>query len=258
MVFCLLSPSKTLKFDPVANGLDTTQPFFQKDAAKIAGVLKDYDTKKLAKLMALSPKLAELNVTRFQDFKTKPTAKTEQAPAILAYRGDTYLGLDADTLTPTQMKYAQDHLGIITGLYGVVQPLDLIQPYRLEMGTALAVDSHKDLYRYWQGKITTRINALVKQSKAKIVVGAVSQEYLKAVDTDALDVPFINCDFKEDKGGKFQTIGLFAKKARGMMARYCVTEKIKDAEGLKNFNLGGYKFNAKLSTDSLFVFTRKA
>lgn len=259
MVFALLSPAKTLTFDTVPDALVdhvVPTPHFQKDAVHLVKELQHYDAKKLAKLMALSPKLAELNVARFAAFKAKPGKQTESAPAILAYRGDTYQGFDVDSLTAKQIQYAHDHLGLLTGLYGVVQPLDVIQPYRLEMGTALTVDAHKDLYRYWNTRITERINQLVKQAKAKAVVGLASQEYLKAVQIAELDVPFINCDFKETKNGKHQTIGIMAKRARGLMARYIVTHKITKPDDLKLFDLGDYHYSKTLSDDHHFVFIR--
>jgi cytoplasmic iron level regulating protein YaaA (DUF328/UPF0246 family) len=259
MVFALLSPAKTLTFDPVPEALAshvTAMPHFQSDAVKLAKELQTYDITALSKLMNLSLKLSALNVARFHDFKAKPSAKTTQAPAILAYRGDVYQGFDVDTLTPAQIQFAHQHVGIITGLYGVLQPLDPIQPYRLEMSTPLPVGKAKNLYDYWGKRITEHVNNLAKQAKAKAVIGLASQEYLKAIQTADLNVPFINCDFKEKKNGKTTTVALFAKKARGMMARYIVTEKITKPDNLKTFTDGGYAFDAELSTDTHFIFVR--
>lgn len=259
MVFALLSPAKTLAFDTAREDVAAHVemiPHFQKDAVHLVKELQAYDAKKLAKLMALSPKLAELNVERFAHFKSKPGKQAETAPAILAYRGDTYQGFDVDTLTAKQIQYAHTHLGILTGLYGVLQPLEAIQPYRLEMGTALKSGVHKDLYHYWGTRITQRVNELAHAVKAKAIIGLASQEYLKSVQIDGLEVPFINCDFKEKKNGKYQTIGIMAKRARGMMARYIVTEKTSKPDDLKAFDLGDYRFNATLSDEHNFVFVR--
>lgn len=259
MVFALLSPAKTLSFAPVPEALRTAVralPHFQSDAAKLAKELRTYDVMALSKLMGLSEKLSALNVARFHVFKAKPGAKTTTGAAIFAYRGDVYQGFDVDSLTPAQIRFADAHLGLLTGLYGVLQPLDAMQPYRLEMGTVLPIGPHRNLYDYWGGRITARINELALQGRAKAVIGLASQEYLKAVKLDELAVPFINCDFKERKNGKTATVALFSKKARGMMARYIVTEKVRTPEALKGFKLGGYRFDAKLSDEKRFVFVR--
>ena len=259
MVFALLSPAKTLSFDPVPKALAAdviSVPHFQSDAVKLAKALQTYDVKALSKLMSLSEKLSALNVQRFHDFKAKPTAKAETAPAILAYRGDVYKGFDVDTLTPAQIRFAHAHLGLLTGLYGVLQPLEAIQPYRLEMGTDLKIGAAKNLYQYWETRITDHVNKLAKGAKAKAVIGLASQEYLKSVQIDQLAVPFINCEFKERKNGKVQIVALFAKKARGLMARYIVVEKITKPDDIKHFDLDGYQFDAKLSNTNNFVFTR--
>jgi cytoplasmic iron level regulating protein YaaA (DUF328/UPF0246 family) len=257
MVYALLSPAKTMQFDAYPSDLPTAVPHFQKEAAQLARELQGYDTKKLMKLMAISEKLAALNVERFHTFDTKPGAKTVQAPAILAYRGDVYQGLNALSMTSAQLKKAQKHLGMITGLYGVLQPLDLIQPYRLEMSTGLKTAKAKDLYGFWGDKVTDRVNLFAASAKAKAIIGLASQEYQKAIDPKKLTLPFIVCEFKEEKNGTFQTVALFAKQARGMMARYIILNGITDPKKLQNFDEGNYAFNKNLSTDSLYVFTRK-
>ena len=249
-----------MQFDPLpeaAAGLPLSAPFFQKQAVQLVKALQAYDDKKLMKLMGISAALAKLNVARFDAFAAKPGSKAVQAPAIFAYRGDTYQGLSADTFNATQLKRAQLHIGMISGLYGLLQPLDLIQPYRLEMAIRLPVGEHKDLYSFWAEQLMGRINALAKETKARAVIGLVSQEYLKVVALKNLAVPFINCDFKEEKNGMFQTVGLFAKQARGMMARFVVTENISDPKDLKDFSDSQYRFSKTLSDDSHFVFTRK-
>jgi uncharacterized protein len=251
MVFVLLSPSKTLDFDTRRTGLKSTVPHFQARAIELAGVLKKLSAMQLGKLMSISPKLSELNAARYKKFSEQVAA-----PAVLAYQGDTYVGLNAADLSDEELKWAQNHIGILTGLYGMLQPLDAMQAYRLEMGTKLVVGSHKDLYAYWGSDITDRINALVKKNKLNAVIGCASNEYLSSVQIEDLDVPFINCDFKENKSGKLATVGLFAKRARGMMARYVIEHQVADAEALKKFNSAGYKFDKKLSTETNYVFVR--
>jgi hypothetical protein len=255
MVFVLLSPAKTMRFDHTRPNIKGETPHFQPQAIQLAKELKKLSAKEIGKLMAISDKLSQLNMQRFADFSSKPSAAQTDL-ALLAYRGDTYIGLDAKTLSDAQIKAAQKQIGILTGLYGVLQPLDLIQPYRLEMSTTLPVGRSKNLYEFWDDMITDHINALVKKHKHKAVIGCASNEYLSAVDTDKLAVPFINCDFKEKKNGKLQTVGLLAKRARGMMARYVVEKNVSDPEELKKFSSGTYKFDAKLSKPTHFVFTR--
>ncbi|HEY1095748.1 MAG TPA: peroxide stress protein YaaA [Alphaproteobacteria bacterium] len=258
MVYALLSPAKTMQFEAGLDLLEHATPHFQKEAMQLVKVLQGYDEKGLMKLMGISAPLAKLNADRFKDFVAKPGVKATQAPAILAYRGDVYQGLAATDLTEKQLEVAHKHLGIISGLYGLLQPLDLIQPYRLEMSTTVSSPKFKNLYAFWGDAITDRVNELAKKAKAKAVIGLASQEYQKAVDKNKLDLPFIHCDFKEEKAGKFATVGLFAKQARGLMARYIVTQKITNPDDLKKFAESGYTFHKSLSDDSNIVFTRKA
>jgi cytoplasmic iron level regulating protein YaaA (DUF328/UPF0246 family) len=251
MVIVLLSPSKTLDENVRRTGLKMTVPHFQDRAELLVGELRKLSAAKLGKLMSISDKLAQLNHARYADFKNQI-----KAPAVLAYQGDTYQGLNAKDLSDEDLQWAQNHLGILTGLYGVLRPLDAMQAYRLEMSTKLPVGKTKDLYAYWGGDITAHLNALVKKNKLTAVIGCASNEYLSAVQIDDLTVPFINCDFKENKNGKLATIGLFAKRARGMMARYVVEHRVTDAAALKKFNSAGYKFDRKLSDENKFVFVR--
>ena len=251
MVLVLLSPSKTLDFTTRRAGLKAASPHFQTRALKIAAVLKKIKAPQLEKLMGISSKLATLNAERFKNF-----AGQEQAPAITAYQGDVYQGLNAADLSDADLTWAHKHLGILSGLYGVLQPLDLIRPYRLEMGIKLAVNGHKNLYEYWQDDITAQLNKLIRKNSISAVIGCASKEYLDAVQTDALAAPFIQCDFKEIKNGTPVIVALFAKKARGMMARFVIEHKITNAAGLKKFNSAGYQFDKKLSSAANFVFVR--
>jgi cytoplasmic iron level regulating protein YaaA (DUF328/UPF0246 family) len=272
MVLVLLSPSKTLDENVRRTGIKMTSPHFQDRADELAAVLKTYSAVKLGKLMSISEKLATLNYARYQNFRNPceseglsvtgrdPRIRKDcidgLAPAILAYQGDTYQGLGANNLSDEDLHWAQNHIGILTGLYGVLRPLDAMQAYRLEMGTKLPVAKAKDLYTYWSGDITAHLNTLVKKNKLSAVIGCASNEYLSSVDTDGLSVPFINCDFKENKNGKLSTVGLFAKRARGMMARFVVEHRVTDAAALKKFDSAGYKFDKKLSDETNFVFVR--
>ncbi len=255
MVFVLLSPAKTMAFDRKRPSLIGGAPLLQNKAVELADILREYNASRLGKLLDVSPKLAELNVARFKGFAARP-AKENSDAAILAYRGDTYIGFDAASLKDADLKWSHDHIGILTGLYGLLRPLDAIQAYRLEMSTKLTNESGKDLYAFWADQITDAINKHIKKNKLKAVIGCASQEYLAAVDIDALEVPFIQCDFKEKRNGKLVTVGLLAKRARGMMARYVVENRVKNSDDLKSFDSGKYKFDKKLSNESHFVFVR--
>lgn len=250
MVLVLLSPAKTLDFTVRRTGLKTTTPHFQDRAQELVAAMKKLSAPKLQTLMGISEKLAALNAARFKDFTTQPFA-----PAILAYKGDVYQGLNADDLADDDLKWSHNHIGMLSGLYGLLQPLDAIQAYRLEMGIA-PVGKYKNLYQYWGGDITAYMNELIRKNKIGAVIGCASQEYLKAVQVEELNAPFIQCDFKENKNGKIQIVALFAKKARGMMARYVIEQRVTDAAALKKFDYAGYKFDKKLSDDSRFVFVR--
>lgn len=261
MLFVLLSPAKTMDFSARRTGLASHAPHFAKDAATLAGILAEKSPQELEKLMRISPKLAALNAARYKAYIPAPKAGTvpdgqQFAPAVLAYRGDTYSGLNADDLSDDDLAYAHDHTGILSGFYGLLQPLDLIQPYRLEMGTRLAVGKHPDLYHYWGQRLVTRINALVEANNIKAVIGCASNEYLDAVDRSRLAVPFIQCAFMEKKNGKTAIVGLFAKRARGAMARFIIENRITDPQQLQSFDATGYAFAPELSGDTQFVFTR--
>lgn len=280
MVYVLLSPAKTLDFKIRRTGVTATLPQFQARANQLVEELRQLSAQELGALMKLSDKLAALNVERFNMFQNLDEAddasaansvidpaavdpaalqldeREQYAPAVLAYRGDTYQGLNAPDLSDKDLHWAQDHLGILTGLYGVLRPLDMIQPYRLEMGTKLPVGEGDNLYQFWGETITNAINAHVAAQGITAVIGCASKEYLDAVKTDHLQVPFIQCDFKEKKDGALKIVGLFAKRARGMMARYVIENRITDVQQLKQFDFGGYQFEGALSTDHHFVFVR--
>lgn len=258
-MLALISPAKKLDFEqpPAVNvAKSVTQPEFGEQSQKLVDVLSAMSEKKLQKLMGLSDALAELNYGRYQNYKTPFTMKNAK-PAIYAFRGDTYQGLDADTLGKRDLEYAQKHLRMLSGLYGLLRPLDLIQPYRLEMGTRLKTKAGKNLYEFWGEQLTLACNELVEGHRDPTVVCLASNEYIKVIKKKVLSSPLLTCHFKEMKNGKPTTIGLFAKQARGMMARYMIVNRVEKAERLKAFGEEGYAFSEKLSDDKNYVFVRK-
>jgi len=252
MLYALLSPAKKLDFGPSPLSVKPTAPALMADAAPLATRAKKYSAADLKRLMEISDKLAKLNHERFQAFDLNNAADTK--PAIYAFNGDVYLGLDAKTLNAADVKYAQDHIGILSGLYGLLRPLDAIQPYRLEMGTSVDTARGEDLYDYWREAVTARLNLVAKNAT---VVNLASEEYWGVVDLKTLKRPVVQCVFKEIKNGKAAVISFLAKKARGMMARYIVQNRIETPAGLKTFDTGGYAFDAKASNEKTYVFTRK-
>tara|TARA_Y100000389_G_scaffold79405_1_gene76166 strand:+ start:538 stop:1293 length:756 start_codon:yes stop_codon:yes gene_type:complete len=246
----VISPAKKLNFEEVFDVKDST-PKFQNDANYLVEIARKLSVSDLRKMMKISEDLAILNQKRFQSFSNQPEDyKTKQAA--LAFSGDTYTGLDAGSLTSQELNYAQDNLRILSGLYGVLRPLDRIQPYRLEMGRKIATNSGSTLYAYWGDRIGNELD-LVSDG---IVINLASNEYFKAVGKN-MKSRIITPSFKEDRNGGLKMIGFFAKKARGAMARFIIKNNIKKSEDLKGFNIDGYGFKAELSDNDNWVFTRK-
>ena len=256
-MFALISPAKKLDFDSECNAQGCTQPSFLNDTKKLAATAKKLSSKDLQQLMKISEKLGDLNHSRFQNFSTPFTLKNAR-PAVTAFRGDTYVGLDADSLSADDLNYAQDHLGILSGLYGLLRPLDLMQAYRLEMGTKFTNPRGEDLYDFWGDMIAKACNDAVKTHKDPTIISLASNEYIKAVKPKALSVPFVTCHFKELKEGTPKTIGLFAKRARGAMARHIIQNRVEETKGLKKFKADGYKFVDSLSDDKNYTFLRES
>ncbi len=252
----LLSPAKKLDYEQSTSVTTFTQPEFLEEAKVLVKLMQSYNPQALAKLMGLSDQLAALNVARFGQWKTPFTLKNAKQ-AIFAFKGDVYVGLDANSLKLKDFNYAQKYLRILSGLYGCLRPMDLMQAYRLEMGTRVANSAGEDLYAFWQGKITAAINEAVAQNKSKYVVNLASQEYFKAVQAQALLVPVITPVFKDEKKGQFKIISFFAKKARGLMARFIMQNRIKQLESLKDFTEGGYWYDDSQSNDQQWVFCRE-
>ena len=263
----LLSPAKSLNYAPLAEqashlaGLPHTLPHFVQQTPKLVAAARKLSAKKLSELMDISDDLAKLNATRFKAWQPEYTADNAKQ-AVLAFDGDVYTGLQAATLSVDDLNWAQAHLGMLSGLYGVLRPLDLMQPYRLEMGSALATKTgkteHKNLYGFWGTQITEHLNERLAETNSDIVVNLASQEYFKSVKTDALKARVIECVFEDEKNGTFKVISFFAKQARGLMARYIILNRITTPAKLKKFNLSGYAFAADASTDDRLVFQRQS
>ncbi len=252
----LLSPAKSLDYDTPAGDVPHTQPLFTKQSAELIEILRGYSPQDISELMDLSDQLAGLNVARYQAWSPKFTAKNSKQ-AVLAFNGDVYEGLDAKTLKADDLAWAQEHVCILSGLYGVLRPLDWMQPYRLEMGTALDNPKGKNLYKFWGSQIAGYLNERQAGEKAPVVVNLASQEYFKAVDTKALKARVIECVFEDWKGGKYKVISFLAKRARGLMARYATTKRVTTPRQLEKFNLEGYAFDAAASEPDRLVFRRK-
>jgi len=255
----VLSPAKKLDFDSeVPNQTQATNPIFLEQTLVLVKELKRKSAEDLSKLMKISAKLGDLNAKRYKDFKL-PLEKEKSRQAIFAFIGDTYQGFDVGQLSKRDLQYAQKSLRVLSGLYGMLSPLDLIMPYRLEMGTKFGPKGFNNLYEFWREVLTDELNKLAKDSKASWVVNCASKEYFSAVDEKSLNIPVVNPVFKEKKKGSDdppKVIGLFSKKARGMMARFIVKERVRKPSDLESFNELGYKFSKKESTDKEFVFNR--
>lgn len=249
----VISPAKSLDFETKLPTRKHTEAVFLANAQEVQNVLKEKSPKELSELMDISDKLADLNWQRNQDWKLPFTTKNAR-PAMYAFNGDVYIGLDAYTLPAAKINKIQDSLRILSGLYGLLKPLDLIQPYRLEMGTQMPVGDNKNLYEYWKKTITEALNNELADDE--LFVNLASNEYFSAIDVKALKVPVITPEFKDYKDGKLKMISFFAKKARGMMVRYIIDKNVKTLKGLQGFDYEGYKFDPKLSKGNTLVFTR--
>ncbi len=250
----VLSPAKTLDLETPAFSTHT-QPEFLKNAQQLNTELRGYSVTQLQTLMGLSEKLATLNVDRNQAWKPPFTAKNARS-AIRAFQGEVYVRLDAKTFTQADLAFAQDHLRILSGLYGLLRPLDLMQAYRLEMGTSLKTDAGKGLYAFWGDSITQSLNNSLAGEKKPVVINLASNEYSKAITRKTLNAELITPVFKEKKGDGYKVIAILAKRARGLMARHIIKKKLKTPTGLKKFSADGYAYQPNLSTETEWVFTR--
>jgi len=253
----LLSPAKSLDYVTPAGALPHSLPGFPAQSAELIGVLKKKSPQQIAELMTLSDKLAGLNVARYEAWSPKFSASNSKQ-AVLAFNGDVFEGLDAKTLKPAQLEWAQEHVCILSGLYGVLRPLDWMQPYRLEMGTALSTTKGKNLYQFWGSQIADYLNERAAAEAVPVIVNLASEEYFKAVDKKALKPRVVNCVFEEHKAGKYKIISFMAKRARGLMVRYAIENKLSSVKKLESFNLEGYRFTSDVSTPERLVFRREA
>lgn len=252
----LLSPAKTLDYEAPLPPLPHTRPRFTGQAQELISVLREYTPPQVARLMDLSDALAGLNVARYQAWSPRFTARNSRQ-AILAFNGDVYEGLDARRLSADDLAWAQDHIRILSGLYGLLRPLDRMQPYRLEMGTALPVGAARNLYQFWGPRIAQALNRELASQTTPVVVNLASQEYARAVDRAALKARVVDCVFEERRGNAWKIVSFSAKRARGLMARYAVANRLQTPAQLRGFDLEGYSFDAGASGNERLVFRRK-
>lgn len=251
----VISPAKRLDWSGEAR--DVTEPAFLREANTLAGHMRQVPLKGLKAMMDLSDDLARLNRDRFREFSDAPADHAVQ-PAVMAFAGDTYVGLDARSLSDDDIAWAQDHLRILSGLYGLLRPRDAIQPYRLEMGSRLKTRRGETLYDFWRDEISKALNAAAEDAGTNVLVNCASQEYFGAVDRKRLKLRVVTPVFLEDKGGEPKVVSFFAKKARGAMARYIVERRLTDPAALADFDTGGYRYDADRSSPDGPVFVREA
>ena len=253
----LISPAKTLDFESPPVTKKTSNHEFMDHSIELIKLMRKQTPRKLAKLMHISPKLAELNVDRYQKWQI-PFCAANAKQAVLAFKGDVYLGLEAESYTQRDFNFAQKNLRILSGLYGLLRPLDLIQPYRLEMGTRLKNKNGKDLYSFWGESITNAIANELSSHRNKTLINLASIEYFKSVKPVMLPGKVITPVFKDFNNGHYKVLGFFAKRARGSMASFIIKNRISSQDQIKDFDVDGYRFNDNFSTEAQWVFTRKA
>lgn len=251
----LLSPAKTLNYDIQPQTETFSQPEYAKEAETLVNQLRKYSPAQLQKLMRINSDLASLNVQRYQNWHLPFDAENAKQ-ALLVFKGEVYNGIKADTFSEDDLLFAQDRMRILSGLYGALRPLDLMQPYRLEMGTKMKVGRKKDLYHFWGDKITDHVRQLMQSMQQKVLVNLASNEYFKSIDTSKLDARVITPVFKDYKNGVYKFITVYGKNARGMLSRFIIKNRITDVENLKLFDEAGYYYNDRMSEGDQWVFTR--
>jgi len=249
----LISPAKTLDFQGEVHTSFASKPVFEDKANQIVSAIKKYNPKKLAEMMSISDSLANLNYDRFQSWDSPDTPVRQ---AVLAFKGDVYIGLDAQSMTDDDLVFAQKHLRILSGLYGVLHPMDLIKPYRLEMGTQLAIKKTTNLYDFWKQHISKAIQLELNSMHSNLIINLASNEYSKSVDFKAMKVNMVSPEFKDYKNGEYKIISFFAKKARGLMSSFIIRNRIDNANDIVAFAEDGYAYNNELSKPGKPVFTR--
>lgn len=255
-MLAIISPAKTLDFETKIDGFTFSQPELTTYSQQLIEICKQLSPAEVGSLMSISDKLAALNVARFTEWQVEHTEKNSKA-AIFAFKGDVYTGLEAETLSQAEIEYAQSHVRMLSGLYGLLKPLDLMQPYRLEMGTKLANSQGKDLYAFWGNVIIEHLQQAIDEQGDNILVNLASDEYFSAVKPSQLNAQIIKPVFLDEKNGKFKVISFYAKKARGMMVRFMLQTQPTSVKQLKDFNYGGYWFDEEASTATELVFKRE-
>ena len=251
----LLSPAKSLDYQSPLPEVPHTQPLFVKQSAELIALLREKSPQQVASLMGLSDKLAQLNAARYEAWRPRFNASNSR-PAVLAFNGNVYGGMDARSLAADELAWLQDHLCILSGLYGVLRPLDWMQPYRLEMGTALENAEGKNLYQFWAAHISKYLNQRLRSEISPVVLNLASQEYFKALDLKALKARVVDCVFEEYRAGRYKVIALHAKRARGLMTRYAAKQKALTPQHLQGFDVEGYAFDSGASGPQRLVFRR--
>ncbi len=251
----VISPAKKLDYSSPVTAKNHSQPALLDHSAELLHGLKKLSPQDVCALMGLSDNLGALNYERFQAWD-RPFTEDNAKPAVLAFKGDVYKGLDADSMTEKQLEWAQGHLRILSGLYGLLRPMDLMQPYRLEMGTKFANQRGKDLYQFWGNIITDEINSLLSNAKSPVLLNLASNEYFKSVQQKNIAGRIVTPVFMDKKGDKYKIISFYAKKARGLMSAFIIKNKITAVDGIKKFNVDGYSFNSAMTDGDSWVFTR--
>lgn len=251
----ILSPAKTLNFKGESPTQKYSNPIFIEKAEKLVGILQNFSPANLKELMNISNGLSELNYLRYQKWTIEHTLENSRQ-SIFAFNGEVFNGMNASTLKTDQLLFAQKHVRILSGLYGILMPLDLIQPYRLEMGAKLQFENFKNLYNFWNSELTNQLNQHLNNTASKALINLASNEYSKAVQLHKIKHPVITPVFKELKGNDYKVITVYAKKARGLMTRFIIEHKITDPEDVKHFDLAGYAYSENLSSDSEWIFIR--
>ena len=254
-MLAILSPAKSLDYETELATKKASLPQFVKESGELINTLRGYEPAQLAGLMNISDNLAELNYRRNLEWQPSFDSETSR-PAALAFKGDVYLGLEASTMSERDFTWAQKHVRILSGVYGLLRPLDMIRPYRLEMGTKLPTEHGQTLYDFWGDKLTRALNEAIAEQKQPALINLASNEYFNVLTPDAIDARIINVHFKERKDGKLRFLSFFAKRARGLMTRYMIDQRVKTLNALKQFDYDGYAYSESLSNGDEWVFTR--
>ena len=254
-MLAIISPAKTLDFESTVRNLPVSQPRLTDYSEQLIEICRKLSPQDIASLMSISDKLAGLNAARFAEWSKSHNEKNARA-AIFAFKGDVYTGLDVNSLSDEDISFAQTHLRMLSGLYGLLQPLDLMQPYRLEMGTKLTTPKGKDLYAFWGNTITQAVQQAIDAQGDDVLVNLASEEYYKSIKPGRLNAQIVKPIFLDYKNGKYKTVSFYAKKARGLMCRYMIQNRLTQVEQLKDFDLNGYWFDETASTEKEFVFKR--